>query len=340
MEEPENRRIDFIDLTKGLCIMLVVMIHVGGAFEPLATGRALTSFVMPLYFFVSGLFFKSYGGFADFLIRKVNKLFIPFLLFYVGSFLLMYAGSVLVPGLFRLPVRWNELLYIFRGHELVRFNPPIWFLPALFNCNVLFYLVHYLRPRHLPAMFAVTLLLGAGGFWLGKQRIELPFYMDVAMSALPFYAAGFWIRRYNFFLFPHHRFDKWIPLLVLLAVGVLYFTAEPLGMRTNSYGGNLAQLYVGAFAGIFAVMLLCKSLKRYPVVSYLGRYSIVTLGIHAPLLHFLRPFAALLPGGEWVQSAALLLLTLALCLLLTPLIVRYMPFLVAQKDLLRFRVLR
>ena len=191
MEQQENRRIEFIDLTKGLCIMLVVMMHVGGAFDGLATGPVLSSFTMPLYFFVSGLFFKSYEGFGGFLARKVDKLLVPFLIFYLGAFLLMYGISKAVPGTFRLPVRWNELLLIFRNHELIRFNPPIWFLVALFNCNMLFYVVHYLRRKHIPTMFAVTLLIGATGFWLGKQRIELPFYIDVAMTALPFYFAGF-----------------------------------------------------------------------------------------------------------------------------------------------------
>ena len=231
-------------------------------------------------------------------------------------------------------MRWSELLLVFRGHELIRFNPPIWFLVALFNCNMLFYIVHYLREKHLPAMFAATLLIGGAGFWPGRERIELPFYIDVAMTALPFYFAGFWIRRYNFFLFPHHRFDKLIPLFILLAVVTMYFTATPLGMRTNDYPGNLFQVYLAAFAGIFAVMLLCKEVKRVPVVTYLGRYSIITLGVHGPLLFFLRPVVSRFLAGGWVQSVALLALTLAVCLLLTPVIVRLMPQFVAQKDLL------
>lgn len=337
MEERNDRRIDFIDLTKGLCILLVVMMHVGGAFEKLDSHAMISSFCMPLYFFVSGLFFKSYEGFAGFAIRKINKLLIPFIVFYIGSFLLMYGLSKVAPGTFRLPIRWSELLLVAQGHELLRFNPPIWFLVALFNCNMLFYIVHYLRNKHLPALFLATMLLGALGFWLGKQRIELPLYLDVAMTALPFYFAGFWIRRYNFFLFPHHRFDRLILPLVALAIVVMYFTAAPLGMRTNSAGGTIFQTYTAAFAGIFVVMLLCKKMKRVTVVSYLGRYSIITLGIHGPLLFFLRPAIAALVTNAWLQSILLLLLTIGICLLCTPLIVKYMPHIVAQKDFVRLR---
>lgn len=103
----------------------------------------------------------------------------------------------------------------------------------------------------------------------GKFHIELPLYIDVAMTALPFYVAGFWVRRYNFFLFPSHRFDKIIPSFVLLALVVMYFTATTPGMRTNNYPGNIFQGYIAAFAGIFMIMLICKKIKRISIVSYL-----------------------------------------------------------------------
>ena len=54
MEGNQSRRIDFVDLTKGVCIILVVMAHVGGAFEQLDTNSMLSCFRMPLYFFISG----------------------------------------------------------------------------------------------------------------------------------------------------------------------------------------------------------------------------------------------------------------------------------------------
>jgi methylglyoxal synthase len=55
MEGNQSRRIDFVDLTKGVCIILVVMAHVGGAFEQLDTNSMLSCFRMPLYFFISEL---------------------------------------------------------------------------------------------------------------------------------------------------------------------------------------------------------------------------------------------------------------------------------------------
>jgi len=337
MEGNQSRRIDFVDLTKGVCIILVVMAHVGGAFEQLDTNSMLSCFRMPLYFFISGVFFKSYEGLLGFILRKINKLIIPFLFFYLSAFLMKYIVWKIAPGVFQLPVSWNELLVVFHGHDLIKFNPPIWFLLALFNCNILFYLIHFLREKHLPVMFAVTILIGCAGFYLGKLQIELPLYIDVSMTALPFYVAGFWIRRYNFFLYPSHRFDKLIPVFIVLALVVMYFTATTLGMRTNNYTGNIFQVYIAAFAGIFMIMLLCKKVKKIKVVSYLGRYSIITLSIHGPILHFLGPLVSRYIHNSWAQASALLLITLSICLLLTPVFLKVIPQMVAQKDLLKVK---
>ncbi|MCD8031948.1 MAG: acyltransferase [Bacteroides sp.] len=333
MTDPLNRRIEFVDLTKGICIILVVMSHIGGAFDKLDSHSMIAAFRMPLYFFISGLFFKSYEGFRGFALRKINKLLIPFLFFYVGAFLLKYVVWLVAPGTFQQPVSWNELLLIFQGHSLIKFNPPIWFLVALFNCNILFYLVHYLRKR-VGLMFFAILLTGATGFYLGKNQIVIPLYIDIAMTALPFYAGGFWIRRYNFFLFPH-RLDKLIPVVVILSACILYFSSSSPGMRTNNYSGNIFQLYIAAFAGIFSIMLLCKKIKHIPVVSYLGRYSIITLSIHGPILHFSYPLATRFLHNEWLQAFGLLGLVLGISLITTPIFLKVIPQVVAQKNLIR-----
>ena len=67
---------------------------------------------------------------------------VPFLFFYLSAFLLKYIVWKIAPGVFQLPVSWTELLVVFHDHALIKFNPPIWFLLALFNCNILFYLVN------------------------------------------------------------------------------------------------------------------------------------------------------------------------------------------------------
>ena len=54
----QTQRIDFIDLAKGICIFLVVIGHCGAPID--IPGYGIVR--MPLYFILSGLFFKTYGG--------------------------------------------------------------------------------------------------------------------------------------------------------------------------------------------------------------------------------------------------------------------------------------
>ena len=72
-----TKRIEFADLAKGICIMLVVLLHVFGDMSGVII-KIMNLFRMPLYFVLSGLFFKTYDGFITFLKKKTNKLLIPF----------------------------------------------------------------------------------------------------------------------------------------------------------------------------------------------------------------------------------------------------------------------
>lgn len=115
----------------------------------------------------------------------------------------------------------------------------------------------------------------------------------------------------------------------------MYFTATFVGMRTNNYAGNIFQFWPSAFAGIFMIMLFCKKFKKLPVISYMGRYSVITLGIHAPLLHFEYPVVSRFIHNEWGQAIALLLLTLTVCIIATPIFLKLIPQAVAQKDFIK-----
>ena len=75
-----KKRIEFIDLAKGVCILLVIMMHT----DVNVDFPGLRGMRMPLYFILSGLFFKDYGGFLNLLVKKANKILIPFLFFYLA----------------------------------------------------------------------------------------------------------------------------------------------------------------------------------------------------------------------------------------------------------------
>ena len=130
-----RNRIPYFDLAKGVCILLVIWFHLGvhTPFDPY-----LNAVRMPLYVFLSGLFFKSYGGILQLIHKKTKRLLIPFFFFYLTT-------SVLLPILAhnRLGINFEtgqdwRLLYAFLTYRDFP-NIPLWFLWALFMLNVSFY---------------------------------------------------------------------------------------------------------------------------------------------------------------------------------------------------------
>ncbi len=328
-------RIEYIDLAKGFCITLVVMHHLSMFYEvQLPLSYFFKAFRMPLYFFLSGCFFKAYGGIWDFEKRKVNKLLIPFVFFYVVS-------SFLIPNIlvhFGADIRhlpMSQLPIAFLGEEYPA--DQIWFLLSLFEINIIFYVIYLLmgtREHRTLLIALLTLLLGAIGVLFGVRQIDLPANLDSSLSALPFFAIGFIIFRNTDMLKPN-RFDRYLPFMVMAAFLVVYFvTPNASFYRNRFYGNTWLTIYPIATLGVLGVLWLSKILKKLPVLSYYGRYSIIILVTHDKVFLF---FSALLAPLNLAPSAELclnLLLTISSYMLIIPFMRKYMPHVTAQKDVI------
>lgn len=168
-------RLEFVDLAKGVCIVvLVVMYHVGINIPHFDIIR------MPLYFIISGLFYKSYGSTKAFCIKKINKILIPFVSFYLISYSIFYLLKYFVKGVVLID---NGLQDVFISHHI--FNTPIWFLLCLFWVSVIFNL---LSNKYI--LFVIVLSIGCLGIWLKSKNIYLPMFLDSALSALHFTISG------------------------------------------------------------------------------------------------------------------------------------------------------
>lgn len=79
-EQLEVNRIDYIDVFRGFGILLMVIDHIGMGYK---FSYFVHAFHMPMFFFLSGFFFKmpKYGG--GFIRKKMRSLLLPY--FFFGS---------------------------------------------------------------------------------------------------------------------------------------------------------------------------------------------------------------------------------------------------------------
>lgn len=119
-----NIRIDWIDLTKGIAIFLMVCGHTS---IPLSISNWIWSFHMPLFFIISGILFNAtkYPNFNLFIKKRGKTLIIPYIIFSLITLLTIHDQTL------------KEWLY--KGWIN---GCALWFIPVLFFAEI-FFLFHY-----------------------------------------------------------------------------------------------------------------------------------------------------------------------------------------------------
>lgn len=326
MNDKRANRIEFVDLAKGVCILLVVIFHLG---IPLDIPK-IDILRMPLYFLLSGLFFKDYGSFSNFIIQKSNKILIPFIFFYFLSCL--YFNFLYKPFA---PEGTAAMGFLDPFIKRDFFNVTLWFLLSLFWANILFWLIYKIFVKEWMRAVSVF-LIGVSGYLLFRNSIQLPLFIDPALTALPFFYMGYLLKKTP--LLYKNRFDKWsLPAAVLLYGVTLLLPDVVLELRLNQVEGNIFLFYIEALFVVIALLLICKTIVKLPVLSYLGRYSIIVLCTHI----FIRaPFFFFMGISGGYDIALVKALTLGITILsmyaFIPIGIRYLPYVTAQKNLIPF----
>ncbi len=283
-----TRRIPFIDFMKSMCIMLIVMFHIDHDFFNSVLpnlNNALQAFRLPMYYFISGIFFKRYGGFIDFTRRKVNNILVPFCFFIVLAYVLrllefavrwMFGAAPIDISLFHLIEP-----FCLRYWEM---TTPIWFLLSLFWCNILFYVMQqWLKPMWI--IYLVAMALSVIGYLCGIFHVVLPLELDTSLVAMPYFVLGHEVKRLGG-LQPS-RYDRWGVVALVMVVLPIYLLSDNIHLLNQALPAYW-KLYRLPFVAILALFWACKSLPRIPVICHYGRYSLIILGTHTMIYVPLR----------------------------------------------------
>lgn len=323
----DKQRIKFVDLAKGICILLVFYGHSNMAeyFDiPL-----IQSLRMPLYFFLSGLFFKYYGSFFNLIGKKVNKLIVPFIFFSLLAIPLIYIQHHSLP---------IDLLLAPVVDARGGYNIVVWFLLCLFWCNMIFGVIYRLSVNISVQILCVA-AVGLLGCVLGQSKFVLPLHITQSMMALPFFFAGYVTKRTPL-LYEHEKLDKWlfpIGLLIIFLSWVLYnlFGQPAIYFLDLECKGCIVLAYIISLCVVIGVLLICKAIGWLPVLSYLGRYSVIMLGIHWLAIKAYSVAHCVLISKDFSIPLRFVVCLLC-CWIAIPVFRRFFPSFTAQKDLIKW----
>jgi polysaccharide biosynthesis protein PslL len=294
-----SKRIEYLDIAKGIGILLVVLGHNDFEVISLFVQRLIYSFHMPMFFFLSGYFINASIPFWDFFKKRFHALLKPFLF----TLFLIYFASVSFEkmGFNTAITRIVKSLYG-SGHYLDWVQ--LWFLPHLFAVSLYAFLFITLVSRLRNRWVKWGLLLATLGiampflhaFYpfplsiLGKdyELWGLPFSLDLVLATGFFFILGHEVRQVT----SEKTFDNWLLLAatggVLLLLNILFPYEIDFNIRLyESFLVNTTE----AILGILFILALSRQIDLHTTrlasfFKYLGNISLIILLFHVPIQAF------------------------------------------------------
>ncbi len=290
-----TKRIDYLDIAKGIGILLVVMGH--NDFELISPllNKLFHAFRMPLFFFVSGMFFNLEQPFLRLLRRRFESVLKPYfviaLIIYIVT--LSFSRASLL-------VTTTQLLKSFYATPRYIDWVPLWFLPHLFAVNIFAFWFYWLvKHSRLPwlkwVLLPIVLIIGVltiDRFWpitltfSGKQFsiYGLPFSLDLVLISGFFFILGKEIK----ILEPGRLFSNPLPGIfsgvILLCMVILL--PQNLDLSTRIFD-SLVVNTIEAALGILFVLTIARLIEKNPflltIFRYIGQSSLIILIFHLPI---------------------------------------------------------
>lgn len=284
-------RVEHVDIAKGISIILVALFH--SKLNPLAPDimNAMGLFRMPLFFFLSGVFFSASADTRTFLWKKSDALLKP----YFVTLLTVFVFTVL----FAEEDFPRQLIGIFYGNGVTIQSKwiPMWFLTHLFLTYVFTYFIFKVTSIQNKEVFfkyaLVVTLMVLGAQWIdvfwylkftlfGKEIVipGLPFGLDIVFISASFFISGTFLRE---------KVINFHPNLCMLALSILTFLLVTI--FTDAHMDLNKRVYVtplfttaGSVCGIYTAMCLAFYMQKVLILQNIflvfGQASLFVLIFH------------------------------------------------------------
>ena len=262
---------------------------------------------MPLFFFISGIFFNPNSSFKLFVSNRFQSLLKPYFVVLLVLFLFNYFFNFVTKTSFDNTKYFFKLLY---GSSSTLNWAPLWFLPHLFLVFIAGWFVHHNIFRHLQHSFykviflSIMLLVGMltiQTFWLApvdpfglnlilynKNLLHgLPFDMDIILVTLPFFLFGaLCAKKMQYFQFN----IVYTALALVIFIGLHYNYNYSIALHLRQYDDFIVSTLQIIF-GVYLVLSISSLCAKYQilskVLSYLGQASLFILIFHYPIQRFI-----------------------------------------------------
>lgn len=263
-----------IDVIRGIAILCVVWAHLQGFLT-----REIYIFHMPVFFFISGIFYRNK---PKFILSKAKSLLIPYCLFNIA-----FAALYLLQG-----GQFIKRIDLFSCTLTSTINGPTWFLIALFNINIIYWILDKLIKKKkliLAACFAIAIPLY---YW----NCILPFDLRISIIAMPFFALGKWAKDES--IIERSGKPHIIIASIIYVLTALYCHCKPAIF--DLHGNKLPLIFITYYASALSAILILMKIDWFSqqnkfnrFFASIGKRSLYIMSLHYPYMWTLFNFLTL-----------------------------------------------
>lgn len=292
-------RLSWIDIAKGIAIILVVVGHFiqsyGKDLDFLL--RLIYSFHMPVFFVISGLTFNWNSKALIFIKKKVKALLFPYILFVIITFVYNVIAALLKGQLSEELEILNKSIFqtVFVTSDSYFIN--LWFLPCLFLALVFLYIIFHCIKNDIMRGI-VCGIIAIASIRIHRMCVGyFPMCCDISGVALLWIYFGYIIHKFKIYKRLEKLYSILFPALILIFLNYLSSILYP--DVTDSYRQLLfSNVIISLITGISGTVLIFSvsiTIKRNKWIEYIGRNSNLIYGVHFLLLGVLGKILSKLP---------------------------------------------
>ncbi len=284
----KQERVTYLDVAKAISISMVILGHciirMGNSSYLAWLNVVIYSFHMPVFFFVSGFYFKSEEPLKIFLIKKIRTLLVPYVFFcgisFVCNLILAFSQGTAIEYLSSFCETRKIIMTIFFSRESA--FAEFWFLPVLFSTEIIGYcLIRWIKKRWITISVAVAMMLFS--YYVMKD-LSLPFGISEAFLCIPFLLGGFVAKN-----MPVLKKWNYLLLVFLFIMGNIVEIKRNFGTMNlwDSDIHSIPLFLINGFCGTILCIELSKKLAGFSILQFIGKRTLWIFGLHYNFLEII-----------------------------------------------------
>lgn len=315
MPTTSTARISFIDVSKAICIFLMV---IGHDTRSNLLFNYIYSFHMPALFIISGFLFKPHPWYKTILAFSV-----PYICFSLANLAIqIILGEQTISSLTPHHILINIIHYRY-GLSSGLFAGD-WFLWALIGLRWLFgdiLIFKLLRRNYVPIAIICVIYMTFEPYLISIDTIFRGWYIGRMVPSLIFFCVGFFLVDHKWT--PQNIPFNYVPILIILFI-ILPLINGKCSINSNMYGISYPLFVMNAIISSILLFTIAEKIPNTKFIKTISKGTLIVLGTHIPIikiLYYLLPdkIAFLFP-----------VLTIIICYYIIIFCERFLPLLLGK----------